>query len=265
MDKLETLLVERDGAIVTITINRPDKLNALSSTVVRELTVVMQALRFPQGDDPAPRVAILTGAGDKAFVAGADIAEMSEMTPAQAKAFADAGHRVGWQMEQAPCPIIAAVNGFALGGGCELALCADFIVASDKAKFGQPEVNLGLMPGFGGTQRLARRIGLGRARELIYTGDTVDAARALEIGLVNRVVPHAELMPAVRAIAQKIATKAPLAVASSKRVMARGFDADLVTANELEATAFGALFGSWDEREGTRAFLEKRKPEFKGS
>ncbi|MEB2314042.1 MAG: enoyl-CoA hydratase-related protein [Sorangiineae bacterium] len=261
MTTYETLLVTKDGPLATITINRPDKLNALSSKVIAELT---HAFRSLGEGEPATRAAILTGAGDKAFVAGADIAEMSELAPAVAKAFSDAGHRLGREMEEAPFPIIAAVNGFALGGGCELALAADFIYASDRARFGQPEVNLGLMPGFGGTQRLARRVGLGHARELVYSAEMIDAERALTIGLVNRVVPHAELMSVVRSVASAIASKAPLAVAASKRVMARGYDAELGAACELEATAFGALFGSEDEREGTRAFIEKRKPEFKG-
>jgi enoyl-CoA hydratase len=156
------------------------------------------------------------------------------------------------------------VNGWALGGGCELALCCDFIYASDKARFGQPEVNLGLMPGFGGTQRLARRVGLARARELVYTADAIGADRALAIGLVNEVVPHAELLTKVKAVAKKIAEKAPVAIAYSKRVMARGFDADLGVANELEATAFSALFDTKDMREGTQAFVEKRAAKFVG-
>jgi enoyl-CoA hydratase len=252
----ETLLVEEADGIVTITVNRPDKLNALNAVVLRELTDAVEAL----GD---ARVAILTGAG-KAFVAGADIAEMKDMSAVEAKAFSDSGHRLGYLMEQAKCPIIAAVNGFALGGGTELALACDFIYASEKAKFGQPEVNLGLMPGFGGTQRLARRVGIGRARELVYSGAMIDAAEALRIGLANQVVPHDELMAKVRELAGTIASKAPLAVAASKRVMARGYDADLATANELEATAFSALFGSEDQREGTAAFVEKRKATFKG-
>ena len=252
----ETILSGESDGIVTITVNRPDKLNALNPAVLRELTAAVAAL----GD---ARAAILTGAG-KAFVAGADIAAMQKMSPAEAKAFSDSGHHLGALMEQARCPIIAAVNGFALGGGTELALACDFIYASEKAKFGQPEVNLGLMPGFGGTQRLARRVGIGRARELVYTGAIIDAQEALRIGLANQVVPHDELMAKVREVASTIASKAPLAVAASKRVMARGYDADLPTANELEATAFSALFGSEDQREGTAAFVEKRQATFKG-
>ncbi len=252
----ETILSEASDGIVTITVNRPDKLNALDPAVLRELTAAVEGLGNA-------RAAILTGAG-KAFVAGADIAAMQKMTPAEAKAFSDSGHHLGALMEQAKCPIIAAVNGFALGGGTELALACDFIYASEKAKFGQPEVNLGLMPGFGGTQRLARRVGIGRARELVYTGAIIDAQEALRIGLANQVVLHDELLTKVREVAATIASKAPLAVAASKRVMARGYDADLPTANELEATAFSALFGSEDQREGTAAFVEKRKAAFKG-
>lgn len=261
MTSFETITVEHSDGVAVVSINRPDKLNALNQKVLLELTAAFVALSETQ---PSTRVAILTGAGEKSFVAGADIAEMAEMGASQAKAFSDSGHRLGLVIESAPFPVIAAVNGFALGGGCELAMCCDFIYASDKARFGQPEVNLGLMPGFGGTQRLARRIGLTRARELIYTGDPLPAERALALGLVNEVVPHAELMPRVRALAEKIAVKAPLAIAYSKRVMARGFDADLGVANELEATAFAALFDTEDMREGTRAFIERRAAKFLG-
>ncbi len=255
----ETILYDQKDSIVTVTVNRPDKLNALSRKVVAELTAAFGALA-----KNGARAAILTGAGDKAFVAGADIREMSDLTTTEAKAFSDAGHALGYAIELAPCPVIAAVNGFALGGGCELALACDFIYASDNARFGQPEVNLGLMPGFGGTQRLARRVGLGKARELVYTGDTIKAPEAEKIGLINGLVPQADLISHVRAIAEKIAQKAPLAVAASKRVMARAADADLVVANELEASAFSALFGSEDMREGTQAFVEKRPAKFLG-
>jgi enoyl-CoA hydratase len=207
---------------------------------------------------------ILTGEG-KAFVAGADIGAMSELTPARAKAFADQGHAIGALIESAPFPVIAAVNGFALGGGCELALACDFIYASEKAKFGQPEVKLGVIPGFGGTQRLARRVGVGRARELVYTGDMIDAAEALRIGLVNAVVPADQLLPKTLEVAKKIAAQGPLAIAAAKRVTLNGVDADLRAANELEATAFASLFLSDDQREGMRAFLDKRPASFKGS
>jgi enoyl-CoA hydratase len=253
------LLTEHNG-IAELVVNRPDKRNALNRAVIGELVDAIRTISRRGG----PRAAIIMGAGDVAFVAGADIAEMSTMSVADAKAFSDAGHELGALVEMAPCPFIAAVNGVALGGGCELALACDFIYASDKARFGQPEVGLGLMPGFGGTQRLARRVGVGVARELIYTGDPLSAADALAKGLVNAVVPHAELKEKVLAVATKIASKAPLAIAASKRAILRGTETDLVAGNELEAQAFAALFGSDDQREGTRAFLEKRAPAFNG-
>jgi enoyl-CoA hydratase len=258
MTEFSTILVSEQDAIAKIVVNRPDKLNSLNRTVIDELNRAVLGLSRPGG----PRAAILTGAGQRAFVAGADIAEMSTMTPAQAKSFADAGHRLCQLIEEAPCPVIAAVHGFALGGGCELALACDFIYASEKARFGQPEVALGLMPGFGGTQRLARRIGPGRARELIYTGDHITAEAALAMGLVNAVVPPVELDERVQVVAGKIAQKAPLAVTASKRVLLRGLETDLVAGCELEAQAFSALFGSEDQKEGTKAFLEKRPPTF---
>ncbi len=257
---MPNVLVDRDDNVVTLTLNRPDKLNSLTEELLRELLDALEAL---EGDAGA-RAAVLTGAGDKAFAAGADIAAMSEMTAAQAKRFAELGHRIGSTMEQARIPFIAAVHGFALGGGCELALCCDFIYASDKARLGQPEINLGVIPGFGGTQRLARRVGVGRARELCMTGEAIGAVEALRIGLVNAVVPHAELLPKTREVAKKIASKGPLAVAAVKRAILRGEDVPLPVANELEATAFASLFGSHDQREGMRAFLEKRSAKFEG-
>jgi enoyl-CoA hydratase len=255
-----TILVSREGHVVTVTLNRPDKLNALNEELLMELAAALRDLMR----DATLRCAILTGAGEKAFAAGADIASMSEMSAVQAKAFAELGHRVGHTLEAMHFPVIAAVNGFALGGGCELALACDFIYASENAKFGQPEVNLGVLPGFGGTQLLSRRVGAARARELCMTGDMVGAEEALRIGLVNAVVPHAELGARARAVAEKIASKGPLAVAGIKRVVVRGADVPLATANELEATAFAALFGTHDQREGMRAFLEKRTPKFEG-
>jgi len=260
MSDYQTLLVARDEAIVTITLNRPDKLNALNLELVTELLRAVSEL----DRDPGVRVLILTGAGDKAFAAGADIGAMAEMTTSQAKAFADLGHAVGAALEAAHFAVIGAVNGFALGGGCELALACDFLYASDKAKLGQPEVKLGVIPGFGGTQRLARRVGMGRARELCYTGDTLGAEEALRIGLVNAVVPHAELLTKVREVAKKIAAMGPLAIAQCKRVILRGADLPLPTANELEAQAFASLFGTSDQREGMKAFLEKRPATFLG-
>jgi enoyl-CoA hydratase len=254
----ETLLVTDSDRVVTVIINRPSKLNALNARVLAELTQLFQSLEAA-APETRTRAAILTGSGEKAFVAGADISEMSGLSAAQGYAFSAAGHRLGRLMEDVSFPIIAAVNGFALGGGCELALCADYIFASERAKFGQPETTLGLMPGFGGTQRLSRRVGLARARELVYAGEPISAEQALAIGLVNRVLPAAELMSATEQHARRIAELAPLAVASSKRALNRGFDADLAAACELEATAFGALFATEDAREGLAAFLAKRR------
>jgi enoyl-CoA hydratase len=257
---MPTVLVERDAHIATLTLNRPEKLNALDEPLLRELLDAWIAV----DEDPSVRAAILTGAGDRAFAAGADIAAMSHMTAPQAKRFAELGHLVGARIEGGRVPIVAAVNGFALGGGCELALACDFIYASEKAKLGQPEVTLGILPGFGGTQRLARRVGAARAREICMTGSMVGAQEALRIGLVNAVVPHADLMTTAREIAAKIASRAPLAVTAVRRVILRGEDVALPTANELEATAFASLFGTSDQREGMRAFLAKSEPKFEG-
>jgi enoyl-CoA hydratase len=255
----ETITVEQSEGIATVTFNRPDKLNALNERLLIELRAAVLTLSSDRG----VHVLILTGAG-KAFAAGADISIMTEMPPATAKAFADAGHALGDALESAPFPAIAAVNGFALGGGCELAMACDFIYASDKAKFGQPEVNLGVIPGFGGTQRLARRVGIGRARELCYTGDIIGAEEALRIGLVNAVFPLEQLLPKVREVAKKIASKGPLAIAQCKRVIHNGADLPLERASELEAQAFALLFGTHDQREGMKAFLEKRPAKFEG-
>ncbi len=254
----DTLLVNQLDQVVTVTINRPAKLNALNAQVLSELTAAFQALESTPAETRV-RAAILTGAGEKAFVAGADIAEMSGLSAARAYEFSAAGHRLGRLMESVSFPIIAAVNGFALGGGCELALCADYIFAADHAKFGQPETNLGLMPGFGGTQRLSRRVGLGRARELVYSGEPISAAQALAIGLCNRVLPSRELMAECEQHARRVAQQAPLAVAASKRALNHGFDADLASACELEATAFGALFATEDAQAGLTAFLAKQR------
>ena len=256
-----TLLTERDGALVVLTLNRPDKLNALNAELLSELDVSLAAL----AGDTSIACAILTGAGEKAFAAGADIAAMLDMSTEQARHFSEVGHRICSRIERAPFPVIGAINGFALGGGCELALACDFLYASDKAKLGQPEVNLGIIPGFGGTQRLARRVGIGRARELCYTGDTIGAEEALRIGLVNAVVPHAELMGKVKDVAGKIAKKGPLAIAQCKRALFSGEGVPLDTANALETQAFAMLFGTSDRREGMAAFLEKRAAAFKGS
>jgi len=258
----ETILLEEAAQVAKLTINRPAKLNALNAQVLSELLHAFTSLEEAK-PELRVRAAILTGAGEKAFVAGADIAEMASLSAAQAYAFSAAGHRLGRLMEDVSFPIIAAVNGFALGGGCELALCADYIFAAEHAKFGQPETNLGLLPGFGGTQRLSRRVGLGRARELVYSGEPISAAEALRIGLVNRVLPAAELLAHSEQHAQRLAGQAPLAVASAKRALNRGFDADLAAACELEATAFGALFASEDAQSGLTAFLAKQRATYK--
>jgi len=258
---VSTVLVEKEGALATVTLNRPDKLNALNAELLRELDAAFASL----AEDASVACAILTGAGEKAFAAGADIAAMVEMTPEQARAFSEFGHRVCSRIEKAPFPVVGAVNGFALGGGCEIALACDFLYASDKAKLGQPEVNLGVIPGFGGTQRLARRVGIGRARELCYTGDTINADEALRIGLVNAVVPAAELLPRVREVGTKIASKGRLAVSQAKRVLFAGADVPVDVANALETQAFALLFGSSDRTEGMRAFLDKRKAAFRGA
>jgi enoyl-CoA hydratase len=243
-----------EGAIATVTINRPRALNALNVATVQALLDLVRDL----AQRPQLRCVILTGAGEKAFVAGADIKAMEALAPAEALGFAELGHALGEAIEAMPVPVIAAVNGFALGGGCELALACDFIHASETASFGQPEVNLGVIPGFGGTQRLARRVGLGRARELVYSGRVIDAAEALRIGLVNALHPAAELLPRVRTLAETITTRAPLAVAAAKDVLLRGADRPLAQANEIERRAFAGLFASNDQREGMRAFIEKR-------
>ena len=260
METLEFVAIERTGAVAVVTIQRPDKLNALNAKVVADLARAFESLAA--GADPV-RAAVLTGAG-KAFVAGADIAEMASLTTVEAKRFSDAGHALCARIEALAFPVIAAVNGFALGGGCEIALACDFIYAAENAKLGQPEVGLGVLPGFGGTQRLVRRVGAARARELIYTGDKITAAQALAIGLVNAVFPAAELLDKAKETALKIAAQGPLAVAASKRVLLRGEDIDLPAACELEAQAFASLFGSEDQRAGMRAFLEKGKPAFAG-
>jgi len=256
--KASHLLIDIDGAIAMFTLNRPDKLNALNADLLGELRGAFATIA------KAPvRAVIVTGAG-KAFSASVDITEMIGMSTVDAKRRADEGHALADLIESLPCPVIAAVNGFALGGGCELALACDFIYAADVAKFGQPEVNLGVIPGFGGTQRLARRIGFGAARELIYTGEIVGADKALALGIANAVVPKDDLLARVRGVAEQIAAKGPLAVAQAKRAMLRGVTGDMTAANELEAQAFAMLFGSDDQKEGMKAFVEKRKPEFKG-
>ena len=247
-----------DGPISTLTIARPEKLNALNPTVVEEIRDAVLEVRRSE----TVRCLIVTGAGEKAFVAGADIGAMKDLDEAGAHDFATAGHAALAAIERLHVPAIAAVNGFALGGGCELALACDFIYASDKAKFGQPEVKLGVIPGFGGTQRLARRVGIARARELVYTAVVIGADEALRIGLVNRVVPAAELMNAALETAKIIATMGPIAIHEAKRVLLEGEGLKLDLANEKEVAGFARCFLSTDQKEGMSAFLEKRAAKF---
>ncbi len=257
---MELINLEWDGAIAVITVNRPKALNALNAQALRELE---QAVAEVAARADA-RAVIVTGAGEKAFVAGADIAEMATLTTAQALAFSQAGHRALAALENLSVPTIAAVNGFALGGGCELALACDFIYASEKARFGLPEVTLAVIPGFGGTQRLTRLLGRARAKELIFTGEMIDAAKAKEFGLALEVLPPEKLMPHCKEIAGKIAKRGPVAIAEAKRVIEHGADLSLGAACELERQAFGLLFGTSDQREGMAAFVEKRAANFTG-
>ncbi|RYZ34277.1 MAG: enoyl-CoA hydratase/isomerase family protein [Myxococcaceae bacterium] len=254
----ENIRLEKDGPIAVLTVDRPKALNALNSATFHEMDDAIRSLK----DDT--RALIVTGGGDKAFVAGADIAEMVTITAAQAREFSALGHHVFQSLENLPIPTIAAVNGFALGGGLELALGCDLIYASEKAKLGLPEVTLGVIPGFGGTQRLTRLVGRSRAKELLFTADRIDAARAKEIGLVLDVVPADKLMEHCRAVAARILKNGPLAVAQAKRVVEYGADQDLRSANELERQGFAVLFGSEDQREGMAAFLAKRPAAFQG-
>jgi enoyl-CoA hydratase len=254
------LLEQPQPGVRLLTVNRPKQLNALAPPV---LTDIASALA-ESVSDPSTRALLVTGAGDKAFVAGADIAAMASMTALEGRDFALQGHAVLRALELAPFPVIALVNGYALGGGCELALACDFVVASDKAVFGQPEVNLGICPGFGGTQRLARLVGRAMAIELCTTARQVRADEALRIGLVNHVVPHDTLLAKGLELAGMIAQKAPVAVKMTKHLVQRGQDLDLANANALEADVFGLLFGTDDRHEGVQAFLDKRAAKFAG-
>jgi enoyl-CoA hydratase len=259
----DTLLVSRDEAataVAVVTINRPDKLNALNGQTIAELARVMRALQSDEG----VRAVVLTGAGEKSFVAGADINELAVMSPAAGKEHAAAGQRVFDLIETLGKPVIAAVNGFALGGGCELAMACTIRIAADSARFGQPEVNLGLTPGYGGSQRLPRLVGRGRALELLLSGDMIGAARAYEIGLVNRVVPAADLTAEAMKLARALAAKAPVAVRYILEAVQHGAEMALPEAQHLEATLFGLVASTDDMKEGTRAFLEKRKADWTG-
>lgn len=255
-----TLLTALENGILTIIINRPDKLNALNATVFTELEMVTDGIQ----NNPSIKSAIITGAGPKAFVAGADITEFNGLSKEAAMALAKRGQDIFFKIENSAKPIIAAVNGFALGGGCELAMACHFRIASEQAKFGQPEVNLGLIPGYGGTQRLTQLIGKGRAIELLISATMIDAPTALQYGLVNYVVPAADLLPKATAVLDLINTKAPLAVAACIQAANAVYD-EKADGFSTEINAFGECFATEDMKEGTGAFLEKRKANFKGN
>lgn len=254
------ILVEKDGEIAVLTINRPKVLNALNAETLQEIDQAMDQL----ASDAEVKVIIITGAGERSFVAGADISFMSKLTPLEARDFARLGQKVLSKIENLPKPVIAAVNGYALGGGCELAMACDIRVASEKAVFGQPEVNLGLIAGFGGTQRLTRLVNPGLAKEILFTADTYDAETARRIGLVNHVVPPDDLLHFCKNMARKIAARSPVAVRLTKQAVNEGLEMDLEKALAHEADLFGLVFTSEDRKEGIDAFLNKRKPEFKG-
>ena len=257
----ENIIFDRDSAVATITVNREKVLNALNDATSAE---IYRALREVEEDD-ALRVAIITGKGEKAFIAGADINELRAASSATAaRTMSQRSHELGLYIARMTKIVIAAINGFALGGGCELAMSCDIRLAADTARLGQPEINLGAIPGWGGTQRLPRLVGPGMAKLLNLTGEMIGAEEALRIGLVERVYPAAELMGAARTLAQQIAAKAPLAVAAIKQAINRGMDMPLADACMYEAVLFGEILATEDAKEGTSAFLEKRKPTWKG-
>ena len=257
---MKNLLCEIENNVGLVTVNRPKSLNALNPETLEEIRILFGELA--QKEDLVG--VILTGAGDKAFVAGADISAMQEYDALAAREFGRLGHRAMDAVASLPRPVIAAVNGFALGGGCELALACDVRICSENAKFGQPEVNLGVIPGFGGTQRLPRLVGTGQALELLLTGDMIDAQEACRIGLVNRVVPQPELLDHCAGIMEKISQKGPLAIRLCKEAVHAGIEMDLARACRYEADLFGVCFASEDQSEGMKAFLEKRKAHFIG-
>jgi enoyl-CoA hydratase len=255
----ETLLLEKRGAVALVTVNRPDKLNALNIKTREEGAALLAELAV----DDSVRVVVFTGAGDKSFIAGADIAEFAGRTPNQQRSVM-LGHSLFTAFDNFPKPVIAMINGFCLGGGCELALACDLRIASDKARLGQPEINLGIIPGGGGTQRLTRLVGEGKAMELILTGDMISAQTAYEIGLVNRVVPHEELADKTMALAARIAEKSPIALRMAKESVRIASRSNLDEGLRREIDLFALCFASEDKEEGVKAFLEKRKPVFTG-
>lgn len=253
---MEFINYEQEGFVGIITINRPKALNALNSEVLKELEATIDGINLE-----TTRAIVLTGAGSKSFVAGADIAEMSTLTKAEGEAFGERGNRVFRKIETLPIPVIAAVNGFALGGGCEIAMSCDIRLCADTALFGQPEVGLGITPGFGGTQRLARLVPVGKAKEMIYGAINIKADEAYRIGLVNAVYPLEELLPAAKKLAAKIAKNAPIAVRACKEAINKGLDEKMDDAIVVEEKLFGSCFQTEDQVEGMKAFLEKRKVE----
>jgi enoyl-CoA hydratase len=259
MESYRFLLLEIEAGIATLTINRPQALNALTRELLEELGTAFSRLQ----DDPAVRVILLTGSGDKAFVAGADIAAMAGFSPLEARELALLGQRTLAAIEACPLPVIAVVNGFALGGGCELAMACDIRLAAETARLGQPEINLGIIPGFAGSQRLPRLVGKGRALELLLSGEMIGAAEAWRIGLVNRVLPAAELMTEARRLATLLAGKGRTALRLCKAAVQDGLEMDLARGAAYEADLFGLCFTDSDQKEGMQAFLEKRAPRFK--
>jgi enoyl-CoA hydratase len=256
----ETLLIERDGAVALVTINRPKVLNALNRQTIDELERAMRGFQH----DTDVRAIVLTGAGEKSFVAGADINELAVLSPAEGQQHGRRGQAVFDLIENLGKPVVAAINGFALGGGCELAMACTLRIAADTARLGQPEVNLGIIPGYGGSQRLPRLVGKGRALEILLSGEMVPALRAYEMGLVNKVVPAADLLPEARKMAAQLAAKAPLAVRYILEAVHHGLELPLSDAQAFEATLFGLVASTDDMREGTRAFLEKRQATWQG-
>lgn len=260
MSEYENLLFEVDSGIGLVTINRPKALNALNAATIYELERLFDEL----AKDHTVKAVILTGSGEKSFVAGADITEMQSMSAIEGRNWGKLAQAVFNKIENLPKPVIAAVNGYALGGGCEISMACDIRIASEKAKFGQPEVSLGIPPGFGGTQRLSRLVGKGRAKELLFTGDMIDAVEAYRIGLVNKVVAPAELITTAKAMAQRIMSRAPIAVQICKAAVNEGLDTDLESGIAYEAEVFGLCFSTDDQKEGMAAFIEKRKANFTG-
>ncbi len=258
--ELKNIKLEKEDRLAIITISRPASLNALNSETLNELGAVLDDVQ----DDDSIRCVLLTGDGDKAFVAGADIKEMSDLSPIQTRTFMKKGQQVLLKLEDLDKPVIAVINGFALGGGLELALSCDILLASERAKLGLPEVTLGIHPGFGGTQRLPRLVGKARAKELIFTGKMIGPTEAMNMGLLNAVYPPVELMTRAKELAASISKNAPLAIRLAKGAVNRGTEVDLITGLAIEAEAEALAFSTQDAKEGMNAFIEKRKPDFKG-